>query len=119
MDTLFLQGLKFPATIGIHAWEQALPQLLEIDLEIDYDTRLAAHSDQVGDALDYALLSERLRVWVADSRAQLLETLAEQLAQRLMEEFRVQRVVLRLVKPAIVQTQARVGIRIERYRNGG
>ncbi len=116
MDTVYLQGLEVEAIIGIHGWERQLPRPLIFDLELGVDTREAASSDRVRDAVDYAAVAERVTAIARELQPGLLETLAETVARRLFEEFPVQQLRIRINKPGAVAKVKAVGVQIERRR---
>jgi 7,8-dihydroneopterin aldolase/epimerase/oxygenase len=113
-DRVFIEQLAVEAHIGVHDWEQAIRQPLFIDVEIATCTRQAAATDNLAFALDYFTLSERLRTRAQTARFQLLETLAEQLAEDLLEHFHLPWVRLRLHKPGALAGVRTLGIQIER-----
>lgn len=114
MDVVFIDGLRVEALIGVHEWERTAPQALRFDVELETDTRPAAASDALRDALDYAAVAARLREVALASRCELIETLAEACCAMLLREFGVARVRLRLTKPGAVPAADGVGVRIER-----
>jgi len=114
MDIVFIQGLRIYTIIGIHDWERTRPQAVVLDLEMATDIRPAALSEDIAQALDYDAVSKRLIAFVKVSQYQLLETLAEQIAQLLMAEFQVPWLRLRLSKPDAVPEARDVGLLIER-----
>lgn len=116
MDKVFIQGLEVRTIIGIYAWERELPRPLLIDLELGVDTRGAAHSDQVDDAVNYAAVSQRVRELALQLKPALLEALAERIAQTLLDEFAVEQVGVTIAKPGAVAGVKSVGVRIERSR---
>ncbi len=118
MDSVFLTGLEAHALIGVYPSERHRTQPLLLDLEMAFDNRPAAASDALSDTLDYAAIAARLRALVAESRCELLETLAERCAQVVLDEFGVRWLRLRVRKPEAAQTLgcAAVGIVIERAR---
>lgn len=118
MDIVFIHELRADAVIGVHPWERKLRQTLVLDLELGWDTRLAAAGDDLERALDYAAVAARLIACIEGSRCQLLETLAEQMATLLLEEFRVPWLRLRLSKPGAVLEARDVGVLIERGERG-
>jgi dihydroneopterin aldolase len=113
-DVVFIEGLRVEAVIGVHDWERRATQPLRLDLELDTDTRAAAASDALRDAVDYSAVCARVVALVRESRCELVETLAEACCAMLLREFRVARVRLRLTKPGAVPEAEGVGIRIER-----
>ena len=71
-------------------------------------------SDKIADTLDYKAVSKRLIGFVEAARYELVETLAEQCAQIVREEFGVVWLRLRLAKPGAVRGSKSVGVVIER-----
>lgn len=113
-DTVYLHGLRIDAVIGVHTWEQHVRQTLVIDLDMACDTKPAAASDRLQDALDYSAVAQRVKNIVQANRNRLLETLAESLADTLMREFALPWLRLRLAKPGAVPGCDDVGVLIER-----
>jgi dihydroneopterin aldolase len=114
MDIVFIHGLRVDCIIGIHDWERTRPQPVLLDLEMGTDIRPAAHSEDIALALDYDAISKDLSAFIKASECRLLETLAEQIAQRLQSHFGVPWLRLRLSKPDAVPEARDVGIGIER-----
>jgi dihydroneopterin aldolase len=114
MDTIFLSELKVDTVIGIWDWERKIRQTVIIDLEMAADIRKAAATDQVEDTLNYKLVAKRIQKFVADSEYQLVETLAENIARIVNDEFEVPWVRVRVNKPGAIRGARDVGILIER-----
>ena len=114
MDIVYIDGLRADAIIGVYDWERSIRQQLVLDLELAADTRRAASGDRIEDAVDYAAISARLIACIESSEFQLIETLAEQLAAILLEEFAIPWLRLRLAKPGAVAQARAVGVVIER-----
>ena len=116
MDTIFLRDLRIRTIVGIWEWERRLPQMVSIDLDMATDIRRSAASDEIKDTLDYKGVSNRVREFVADSRFQLIETMAEQIAAIVIDEFKVPWVRVAVHKPFAIRGSRDVGIEIERGR---
>ena len=114
MDTVKIRGLKVEAIVGVHDWERKLPRPVVIDLELSTDVAHAARSDALKDALDYAAVAKVAAAFVGASRFQLVETLAERLAEKLRAEFGVAWVRLEVHKPGAVPGAQDVSVAIER-----
>ncbi len=114
MDIVFLRQLEVDTVIGIHDWERKIRQTLLLDLEMAADTRLAAQTDSISDALDYQAVAERLGEFIRGSNFQLVETLAESCAGIIMQEFAVPWLRLTVSKPTALAQAASVGVIIER-----
>ena len=119
MDTIHIEGLRVDALVGVHPHEREGRQPLLFDLALTFDNRVAAASDDVADALDYAAVCEAVRAHVEGRQDQLLETLLETLAAELMQLFpEAQRLRLRVHKPEAARALgcADVGVSIVRDR---
>src|ERR1700750_101220 len=114
MDIVFIEDLRIDAVIGIYDWERRIRQTLSIDLEMAFDNRRPAASDDIADTLNYKSISKRLQAYVQASSFGLVETLAERCAEIVREEFGVSWVRLKLSKPGAVRGARAVGVRIER-----
>jgi dihydroneopterin aldolase len=114
MGIVFLHDLRVETIIGIFEWERTTRQVVAIDLEMAADITRAAASDSIDDALDYKAISKRLIDFVSSSSFQLVETLAERIAQIVREEFGVPWVKVTLSKPGAIRGARDVGVMIER-----
>lgn len=114
MDKIFLSEMKVDTVIGIWEWERRIRQTVVIDLEMSADIAKAAASDDVKDTLNYKSVAKRIQQFVADSSFQLVETLAERIAEIIREEFDVQWVKVRVNKPGAIRGSKAVGVAIER-----
>lgn len=114
MDIVYIRDLRIETIIGIFAWEREVLQVVSLDLEMAADIRPAAISDDIADALDYKTISKRLIQFVSESQYQLIEALAEAIADIVQEEFQVPWLRLRLSKPGALRGVQDVGLIIER-----
>ena len=114
MDTIFLHELKVDAVIGIWDWERKIRQTVVIDLDMAANIRKAAETDSVEDTLNYKLVAKRVQQFVADSEFQLVETLAENIARIVIDEFGIAWVRVRVNKPGAIRGAKNVGVIIER-----
>ena len=114
MDIIFLTDLKIETIIGIYDWERETKQTISLDLEMATDIRKAALSDNIDDTLDYKAVSKRLISFVEESSFELVERLAEECTQLIMDEFNVPWVRLKLNKGGAIRGASGVGILIER-----
>jgi dihydroneopterin aldolase len=115
-DVIFLAGLTVDCIVGIWDWERRVKQKIVLDVEMAADVRRAAASDSIEDTLDYKKVAKRLLAFVGESRYQLVETLAERVAEIVVTEFGVPWVRVRLNKQGAIRGARDVGILIERRR---
>jgi len=114
MDIVFIEDLRIDAVIGIYDRERKIRQPLAFDVEMAFDNRKPAASDDIADTLDYKAVSKRLQSFVGESSFGLVETLAERCAEIIMREFGVAWMRLKVAKPGAVRGAKSVGVVIER-----
>lgn len=113
-DSVIIEGLAVETIIGVYDWEREVSQRLLIDLEMAWDNRLPAASDDVADALDYAAVSEQVTGYLHETQPRLLETAAEGVSDLLQQRFGVRWLRLVIRKPGAVPAAVSVGVCIER-----
>jgi dihydroneopterin aldolase len=118
MDIIYLNDLRIDTVIGVYDWERRVKQRVILDLEMATDIRQAAASDSLDDTLNYKAVAKRLIDFVGHSEYQLVETLAERIAEIVLNEFNVPWLRLRLNKQGAVRGARDVGIIIERGTRG-
>ena len=114
MDIVYIADLRIETVIGIYDWEREIRQVINIELEMAADNRKAAATESIEDALNYKAVAKRLIQFVEASEFQLVETLAERIAEIVLEEFGVDWLRLKLGKPGAVTGSREVGVIIER-----
>lgn len=114
MDIVYIKKLKAEAVIGVYDWERGIRQALVVSLELASDNRRAAATDSITDAVDYDALSKRVISYIEASEFQLIETLAERIAELILAEFGILWLRLSLGKPTAVAEAEDVGVIIER-----
>ncbi len=116
-DIIYLHDLKIETVVGIFEWERCVKQTVILDLDMAADIRKAAANDKITDTLDYKSVAKRLIEYVGKSQFQLVETLAERVAEIVLNEFDVSWLRLRVNKKGAVRGAVDVGVIIERSRN--
>ena len=116
-DIVFLTDLRVDTVIGIYDWERRIRQTVVIDIEMATDVAKAAQHDRIDDAVNYKAVAKRLIGFVQQSEFQLVETLAERIAQLVLEEFDVPWLRLRVNKQGAVRGARDVGVLIERSKS--
>ncbi len=114
MDIIFIRDLRIDTVIGIYDWERAIKQTLSFDLEMATDIARSAASDSIDDTLNYKAVAKCVIAFVEGSAFLLVETLAERVAELIMQEFDVPWIRLVLNKGGAVSGAQGVGVIIER-----
>ncbi|QSX34667.1 dihydroneopterin aldolase [Shewanella avicenniae] len=116
MDKVLVIGLRIDTVIGIYDWEKQQQQQLVIDLDIGWDNRAAAAQDDYSKVLCYDTVSKRIVALITAAPIELIETVAEKIADCLLTEFNSPWVKVRVMKPGAVAIAENVGVEIERSR---
>ena len=114
MDRVFIEGLVVFAQIGIYDWEQNIQQKIIFDLDMAWDSRKAAETDDVSFCLNYADVSQAIIKYTESKSFFLIERLANEVANMLQKEFGIKWLKLTLHKPDAIAQAKSVGIVIER-----
>ncbi|EXJ11758.1 dihydroneopterin aldolase [Nitrincola nitratireducens] len=114
MDIVYIRELQVETIIGIYDWEREVRQIVSLDLEMGTDIRAAANTEDIENTLNYKSVSDRLIAFVGESQFLLVETMAEEIAALIMQEFNVPWLRLRVGKPGAVPQASDVGVIIER-----
>jgi len=118
MDIVYIRELQVETVIGIYDWEREVRQTVSLDLEMGTDIRAAAATEDIENTLNYKSVAKRLIAFISQSEFLLVETMAEEIAQIVQDEFNVPWLRLRLSKPGAVRGARDVGVIIERGERG-
>jgi len=114
MDIVYLRDLKIETVIGIFDWERQIKQTVVLDIDMATDVAAAAATDNIENALDYKAVTKRVIQFVESSDFQLVETLAERIAEMLRNEFGIPWLRLTVNKKGALRGARDVGVIIER-----
>lgn len=117
-DQIHLTGLQLRCHIGVPDEERAEAQLLHADIVLHLRGRFEDMADELSRTIDYAAVATRLEQVAAARPRRLIETLAAELAQVVLEEFAAAQVEITLRKRILPQTD-HVAVRLVRYANKG
>ena len=98
-DRLALTGLRATGHHGVLERERLEGQEFVVDVEIGLDTRPAASADDLSATVHYGELAERLHAAVESEPVDLIETLAQRLADICLAEPPVDWVDVTVHKP--------------------
>jgi dihydroneopterin aldolase len=114
MDIVYIRDLSIETIIGIYDWEREVKQTVSLDLEMAHDIRKAAATDDIQYALNYKSIAKRLIAFIEQSEFLLVESMAEEVAAIVLNEFSVPWLKLRVSKPGALRGSKDVGIIIQR-----
>jgi dihydroneopterin aldolase len=98
-DRIELRGLRVRGWHGVLDFERRDGQDFLVDVALEVDTRPAAGSDDLADTVDYGALATGLAAVISGEPVNLLETLAQRLADVCLADSRVHAAVVTVHKP--------------------
>lgn len=115
-DELTIRGIECYGHHGVFDFERREGQVFVVDLVLGLDTATAAASDDLHDTVDYGSLTTEVKASVERDPVDLIETLAQRIADVCLLDVRVQWVRVTVHKPAapIDATFADVALSITR-----
>ena len=116
MDKIKLTELTVNTVIGIWDWEKRNPQKVVFDIEMSTDINKASKSDSIKDALDYKAVSKRVKQYALENQFDLIEALADKVAEIILNEFEASWVKLTISKPYAIRDSKNVSLMIERSK---
>lgn len=99
MDKILIKGLEFMACHGVMPQERLTPQKFIIDLELYKDLSLAGQSDDLANTVDYAHVFEEVKEIVENNSFNLIEKMAEYIAQVILEKHPIKAIKVVAYKP--------------------
>jgi len=114
MDRIHIRDLVVQGIIGINADERVTAQDILVNITLWVDTRDAAKSDDIDDAVNYRTVTKRIISHIQDGAPMLVERLAQEIADLCLEDERVAKVEVTVEKPGALRYARSVGISIIR-----
>lgn len=100
MDKITIENLEVFAYHGVLAEENALGQKFLISVTMELDTWRAGTSDDLNASVNYSLVCHEITKWMQQEQIQLIERVAEMIAERLLDTFSlIKRVKVTVKKP--------------------
>ena len=121
---VFLRDMVLPASIGVYPHEHAATQRIRINVDLSVAetpasggmSRPGVGRDDLSRVVDYERVAASVRAVVTAGHVQLVETLAERLAETCLTDERIESVRIRVEKLDVFDDLASVGVEIERHR---
>lgn len=114
MDKIFIRDLALRCIIGIYPEERREKQDVLINVEMHADLRAAGRSDDIEDTVNYKAIKKAILTLVEGSSFQLIESLAERIAEIVLDDERVERAVVTIDKPGALRFARASAVEISR-----
>jgi len=99
MDRILAKGLRFIGCHGVLPEEKSEAQVFIVDLELFLDLRPAGREDNLTLTVDYSQVHEMVKKLVEGPSFNLIEALADNIANDILEDFPVEAVGVTVYKP--------------------
>ena len=113
---VFVRALEVEAIVGVHDHEKVAPQMLWISIDLTVHEAERGHGDTLAAVVCYEDVVRGIQAICAEGHVNLIETLAEKIASRCLEDRRVHAVRVLVEKPDAFSECASVGVEIERLQ---
>jgi len=114
--SVHVRGLRLDAEVGVYDSERGRRQSVRIDLTADVDSSACCPDGRLADTVNYAALAETVRQIVLARHHDLLEDLAQSIADTLFTDPRITRLALVIDKLTALDDAESVGVSLERWR---
>ena len=118
-DQILIKDLRFRCIVGITDDERREKQDVVAQITLDADLRKAGRTDDLADTGDYKALKKEVLAMAERSQFQLVESLAQCIADICLKRRPVSRVIVAIEKPGALRFARTVGVRIVRSRTDG
>jgi D-erythro-7,8-dihydroneopterin triphosphate epimerase len=117
LDRIRITNVDVMGILGIKPEEQENPQLIRVNATLWVDTRPAAASDDIADAVNYRTITKAMIAHIEQGRPYLVERLVQELADICFAtDERIAEVEVTVEKPTALRHAESVGITIHRSR---
>lgn len=111
---MFIRDLVVNMLIGVHRHERDGRQRVRINIDLSIVDDAGAGDDRLAGVVSYETLVDEIRRLCDSGHVNLVETLAENIAELCFDDCRVRKAVVRVEKLDVFADTASVGVEIER-----
>jgi len=116
---VIIKELILDLKLGYYDFEKEKPQKVKFSLDIDYEDKKPSNDKDLKSIVNYAKIVKLIKKLVNDKHYNFLETLAEDVFDKLFEDKRIDKISLRIEKLEIMKDCSSVGIQISKKRSYG
>ncbi|MBG1230957.1 dihydroneopterin aldolase [Aestuariivirga litoralis] len=113
---VFVKDLTLDALIGIYDIEKQKPQRIIVNIDLSVQEQPGPLPDDISHVVSYEIVAKKVEAIVARGHINLVETMAEKVAEACLTDRRVLSVRVRVEKPDIIPNARSVGVEIERIQ---
>lgn len=116
LDRIHIRDLLVRCIVGIRDWERRNEQDVNINITLEADLGKAGQTDHIEDTVDYVTIKKNVVALVEGSQFNLIERLAQRIAEVCLAPPLVQRVRVQVEKPGALRFARTVCVEIARER---
>jgi FolB domain-containing protein len=113
VDQITIKDLTVFFRVGVPDEERSQPQRLLLTIELNHDFTAAARDDDLAKTIDYHALARRLQAFGWQRNWKLIETLAVDVAEMILRDYKPERVIVEIKKFILPETRY-VSVRVSR-----
>lgn len=99
MDKIIIKEARFLCNLGYTKEERKTKQEILVDIELFTDVKKSAKSKNIEDTINYSEVHSQIKTLIEDNKYILIETLAEEIAKNILEQFNIKNIMVRVKKP--------------------
>ena len=111
---VFVRDLELEANIGVHRHEKGNLQPVRINVDLTVEETEGEVGDRLANVVDYEAVVDGIKSILAAGHLNLVETLAERVAEHCLADSRVKVARVRIEKLKVIAEAQSVGVEIER-----
>ena len=111
-DQIILKGIISECIIGINDYERKNKQKVIVDITIFHD--FLNLDDDIEKTVNYSDIYKFTKKFISGTNYNLIETLGDNLAKKIIEEFNIKKIRIELFKPSVYEEDEAVSIKLER-----
>lgn len=116
MEIIRLNNMIFYAHHGYYQAERELGQKFEVDVEMECNLSRAIETDNLKDTVNYREVYQQISQIFNNTKFTLVETLAERIAQHVLERFAIQSIRIKVRKPQVSMNGFLDNVEVEIFR---
>ena len=114
---VLIKDLVLNMFVGIHNFEKKKKQSVKFNLVININQNLVPNDKDLKSIVNYEQVIKVINKIIARKHYPLLETLAEKIFDKLFENMRIKKILLRIEKLDVIKNTTSVGIELEKTRS--
>lgn len=111
---IFISGLELETILGVHEYEKRKKQTIIVHADLMVSEAGRQVDDDIGNVVCYQDVVNNIKQIAGSGHVHLVETLAELIASKCLEDPRVLSARIRIEKPEAFDDVTSVGVEIER-----